>query len=314
LAIVHKVVAAMLTVFNQLVGYIDVLPSPWNTIVKWVLGIIFAVGFIFTNFKMVHYGTRSVKLRWGNVIRDKEGNPEEYSPGFPPKWVFPGVVKLISVSILDRQVEVQMQVQVAEYYLFNIAAVLNFSAVDVEKIQYVVEDLEPFLKGRGVNSLRESMTKLWHEGDSTISNAYVYHAQREFERIISPRVTKVGVVLDSIDMTVTEDPQMATARALREIARAIASLAPKGHEFPQLSLSTQLFGSQSGVEPIEYPPLGAQVATILSAVTPLVSSQAGWQELTPNSVEYNEDTAAFKKPRSQSLWHRALHRQVVDRL
>lgn len=283
----------MLSVFNQFIEYVNLLPSPWNTIVKYVAVIGLFIAFIVTNFALVHYGTKAVKLRWGKMMRDKDGNPMVYNSGFPPKWVFPKVVKLVTISILDRQIEVQASVSVDEYYLFNVTAVLNFSATDdVDRIVFVVEDLEPFLRGRGLNALRESMTWMWHRGDRSISNAYVYNVQREFERIINPRVARVGLHLESIDLNITDDPQMA-------IARAIASHGPKA--IPTLTPKPQVV--QNVIPPAVELPYGGSHQPV---VVPAPVLPGTWMEATSTAFEHGEDSTVFggNKPRSLALWHR----------
>ncbi len=275
---------------SQLWALVDGLPYPFNRILEGLI-ILAVVGWIaFKTFKTVPQGEEALKLRLGKVVRHKKGElagtPKLYAPGRIHILV-PWVDNLEKVNNLRRQIEVRESIKVAPYYQFVVVVVANFLAINIEGIRYVVQDLEPYLRGRIMRAIKSCMRSEW-QGDGDI-DAYEYRVEIAFRKAVDRIVSTVGVELESLDFIAAEDSGMAFARA-----HIIAS----GNEVPRptIEMRPDEDADQYSFEP--------SVSTELSPI---------WQHVDSTAIEFGEEQAVYSQPHKQPLWRRLLGIRTVER-
>ena len=104
-----------------------------------------ATGASALRFKFVPKGSVGIRLRWNNVVLDKQGKPKLIQPGWA--WVMPGRDKIHIVPLMPQPLELGTQeVLTSDRHFFALTTAIKYKIVDPVKAVYAVHDLNHMIK------------------------------------------------------------------------------------------------------------------------------------------------------------------------
>lgn len=200
--------------FSQLFALVNGVPSPWNTILKFLLALA-AIGFLLIQtVKFVPQGEMAMRKRFQKVVI-RNGKPIYLGPGMHLQ--IPGAHSLERVSVLDRTFNLQpTRLRYSRYVALDVAATVTFSVKDIYLVRYAVDDFEKRVSALCEAQLRRSLRSI-PNGDVDEHNAQIVES---FTTGVANDATKLGIVLKALNITNVSDIEGFA------IAGAIASCAP----------------------------------------------------------------------------------------
>jgi regulator of protease activity HflC (stomatin/prohibitin superfamily) len=196
--------------FDQVFGVVNRIPSPWNILLWWLLGIGTAAYLASKTFKFVPQCHKALRTRWKKVIF-KNGEPVELGPGLHIMW--PWMNGLVLVSTLDRPLGLlPIRLQISEYVVVDVSSTVTFSIHNIYKVLYGADNFETRLIAGCEAELRRALTGVSSAKFETEEQDRVTQV---FYEIISPLADELGVQLKALDITnVAPDAQFAIAGAI----------------------------------------------------------------------------------------------------
>ena len=125
--------------------------------------IVGAIVGLFKTFKFVKEGERGVKLRFGKVVRNRQGKPKVIEPGFVV--LIPFAESLIKHHVRQQTLSLEDQrIMTKDQLIFIIGAMVNFKVTDIYKALFEIDNLDESLVDLSRAVLREVLTKKeWKE-------------------------------------------------------------------------------------------------------------------------------------------------------
>lgn len=119
------------------------------------------VGAIFTlakTFKFIQEGERGLKLRFGKVVKNRNGEPKVIEPGFT--LLIPYVESLVRHHVRQQTVSLRNQrIMTSDHLIFNVSAMVNFRVNDIYKALFEIDDLDDSLTDLSMAILRDILSK-----------------------------------------------------------------------------------------------------------------------------------------------------------
>lgn len=113
---------------------------------------------LFQSFKFVQEGSLGLKLRFGKVVRDRNGSPKVINPGFV--WMIPFVDTLKRRHVRQQEVTLDEQVITLKSGLtFRVAGALYFRVTDVYKALFEIELLDESIEQLAMGAQRDEIAK-----------------------------------------------------------------------------------------------------------------------------------------------------------
>ena len=150
----------------------------------------------FKSIKFVQEGSRGLKLRFGKVVRNRDGTPKVIEPGF--------VLMIPFIETLQRRHVRQQEVTLEEQTItlksgltFRVAGAVYFRVGDVYKALFDIEQLDESIEQLSMGVLRDEVAK--HDNHHDLSDTEKI-AHEIFEKI-KERTDTWGVALIDFRLT-----------------------------------------------------------------------------------------------------------------
>lgn len=238
-----------------------------------------AIYTLFQSFKFVQEGSLGLKLRFGKVIRNKDGTPKIIHPGFA--WLIPYVDTLRRRHVRQQEVTLDEQIITLQSGLtFRVAGALYFRVVDIYKALFEIDQLDESIEQLSMGMLRDEVAKHsnHHDLNDTAKIAKDIFAQIK-ERtdqwgieLIDFRLTTVAPTSESAPIVNLEAAANMRSEVLKKVAGELGTT-------PEQLIATGMAAILVGA------PLVA---------TSSVSTTTNVRETAPNKSEEEDKTA--KKP------------------
>lgn len=106
--------------------------------------------------------SQGIMLRFGKVLRDKDGNPKIYGPGLKAR--VPVIFTLMQRRVLETNLEFeQQQFYLGDGSVFIATPMLRYRVTNVAKALIDINDLESAVKQESLDILRRMLTKYTRE-------------------------------------------------------------------------------------------------------------------------------------------------------
>lgn len=126
------------------------------TVIVCMIG---ALYFWFTSLRFVIEAERGMRLRFGKVVRGRDGKPKIYEPG--ALVIIPHIEALVSFRVRQQTVSVPPQVfTLQDNTIWRVDAVIRFIVTDVYKARYGIDNLDHSLIRVAMAALRDVMQQV----------------------------------------------------------------------------------------------------------------------------------------------------------
>lgn len=207
-----------MTVVGQLFAFIDQVPSPWNQIIKFLLGIGGLVYLLFKTFKYVPEGHKALRLRFQTVVF-RDGEPVVLNKGL--HVMLPFVHNLKIVSVLDRTIDLEpIALRTEKYVVDDIRATVVLRVCDIYKITYVVDDFTQRMTAACEHALRLALLEGFQDGQLEIGTTTT-----SFEEEITATADSLGVEFAALNVTnIAPNAMVLVAGAINGLGQPTASI------------------------------------------------------------------------------------------
>lgn len=182
-----------------------------------IAGAVTAMGGVIKGSRFIQEGERGVKLRFGRVIRRRDGSPKIIEPGFV--FVIPTIEHLRRAHVRTDTIDLPTQtVVLADRMAFNVSAVVIVQVQDspaaIYRCLFEVEDVEKAVTDYCTAELRTVLSGLTHERVTDATSVAV-----QIKEAVSARLQQWGLNVDEVMLTDCE-PTPESARAILTAASA----------------------------------------------------------------------------------------------
>jgi regulator of protease activity HflC (stomatin/prohibitin superfamily) len=198
--------------FGQLLSFIDSVPSPWNTILKFLLIVAGICGLLVSTVRFVPEGYEAMRTRGGKVIISKKTRlPIILKPGL--RFIVPKFYALVLVDSRDRTFKCgPTQIQYGPYFVVNVTAIVTLSLYYAYNAQYKASDLNERVFAACTATLRNVFSEV-PDGDIQGSAQEI---QESFAHGIDWLKEELGLAFKALDITDVEHiPLFAIAGVLQ---------------------------------------------------------------------------------------------------
>ena len=123
-----------------------------------VIALVSAVTTFLKSFKFVQEGERGVKVQFGRVIRNRDGNPRIIEPGFV--WLIPWVETLRRRHVRQQTLSFDKQeILLPSGLIFVVEATVLFRVRDVYKALFEIDDLDGSINDFAMGVLRDVISQ-----------------------------------------------------------------------------------------------------------------------------------------------------------
>lgn len=204
--------------FGQLLSFVDGIPAPWNTIIKWVLCILGLGYLLIKTVKIVPQDEEAMRTRFGAVVT-KNGIPIILKPGL--HILFPFAYNIVRVNVLEFTCEPStIRLRFGRFDVVDVAATIVFAIEDIYKVRYVAQDLKAQVTAACAETLRHTLSGL----DDSDFAAHRDEIVEKFRAGIERTETKLGVRFVELNLTnISAEPQFAIAGAIHHFGTTRAA-------------------------------------------------------------------------------------------
>ncbi len=211
----------MFKLFAEQIGFESVLSQ--------VGLLIFALFTFFKGMRFVKEGERGLKLRFGKVVRHKDGRPKVMEPGFI--ILIPYVESLVKRHVRQQPIPLDEQVITLKSGLtFRVAGILFIRVEDIYKALFDISDLDLSVKEEGMGRVRDIVAG--HEDHSDLA---------ETEKIAETIKQKIREKTDSWGV-LTEDFRITVCAPTPESAVVVNLAAAAKQRIDSIKLVSEQLG------------------------------------------------------------------------
>ncbi|MBX2866474.1 hypothetical protein KTR10_00720 [Candidatus Kaiserbacteria bacterium] len=178
---------------------------------------------LFQSFRFVQEGSLGLKLRFGKVVRTRDGTPKVIKPGFV--WMIPFVETLRRRHVRQQEVTLDEQVITLKSGLtFRVAGALYFRVNDIYKALFEIEMLDESIEQLAMGVLRDKIAQRKDHHDLADTEVI----SREIFKTIKERTDEWGISLIDFRLTtVAPTPESAPIVNLEAAAEMRAEVLKK---------------------------------------------------------------------------------------
>jgi regulator of protease activity HflC (stomatin/prohibitin superfamily) len=202
---------------------------------------IIVLGFtLFNSLRFVNEAEQGLRLRFGRVVRDKEGEPIIIEPGFV--FIIPMAESLQKHHTREQPLTLnEQQIILKDRSVFFVGAAILFSIENIYKALFEIDNVELAVKNCCMGALRDILQKL-EDADEITDTAKL---SQEIYAYVQPQAEKWGVQITSFRiMNCAPSNETATFLNAKAAVRArFQALQEVGVNNPQLAAA--LLGIQT---------------------------------------------------------------------
>lgn len=192
-----------------------------------------AGGVITTGFKSIKFvqeGSRGLKLRFGKVVRNRDGTPKVIEPGF--------VLMIPFVETLQRRHVRQQEVTLEEQTItlksgltFRVAGAVYFRVGDVYKALFEIEQLDESIEQLSMGVLRDEVAKHDNHHDLSDTEKIAHEIFKKIKErtdtwgvtLIDFRLTTCAPTAESAPIVNLESAAMMRIKVIKDVAEKLGT-------------------------------------------------------------------------------------------
>lgn len=126
---------------------------------KMIVGLIVALFFLFKSLRFVKEAEQGLRLRFGRVVRDRDGDPIILEPGFIV--IIPYAENLVALHTREQPLTLSdQQILLKDKSVFSVGAAVYFRIDNAYKALFEIDEVELALKNYCMGVLRDILQNL----------------------------------------------------------------------------------------------------------------------------------------------------------